>query len=494
MLPRRRLSRADQDVGPPTHVDVRVTRAALALVLTALVLLVLLPILGDRAAAPLHEEMREIAEPGRGHLTRIQLAIALEGAALRDYAETGDSSFVLRYERALDMERAAYEALDPLVRRLGPAVRTRFDELLALQQRWHDAADASMAGSAADGGRAREPVAGVPGDEDLFEEVLVAAARLDEAIDAAAQERRGRILDAERAGRRMAVVLGGVAFAATVAVAWLGMRVRAHAAEAERQHRELQQAVESRARLMRGVGHDLKNPLNAIEGHAALLEDGLKGPLTSTQAASVRRIRTAVRTLLSLIEDLLELGRAEAGQLRVEPQPVDLCSLVRDSVEEHRAAAEAAGHLVRCDVAGECEVDTDPDRVRQILGNLLSNAVKYTPPGGTIVVRASLRGHPGAPYDRRLGRSAVIEVQDSGTGIPGDKLDLIFEEFARLQPHAKPGAGLGLAIARRVATLLGGELTVESTLGVGSTFALRLPARDRPARGARDGGDVAHAV
>ena len=228
---------------------------------------------------------------------------------------------------------------------------------------------------------------------------------------------------------------------------------------------------------MRGLSHDLKNPLGAIDGHAALLEEGVKGELTAEQRASVARIRRSVRSLLALVSDLLEMSKAEAGQLGVQAREADVVEVVRDAVEEHRAAAETAGHRLRLEVADRRPVvHTDPDRVRQVLGNLLSNAVKYTPPGGQIVVRVDERAGNGR---LAAARYAVIDVVDSGPGIPEDKREEIFEEFARLQPDEKPGAGLGLTIARRIARLLGGDISVASRNGEGSAFTLWLPLERR---------------
>jgi signal transduction histidine kinase len=242
--------------------------------------------------------------------------------------------------------------------------------------------------------------------------------------------------------------------------------VRRAALLAEGRRRELAEVLESRARFTRGVSHDLKNPLGAIDGHAALLEEGIKGPLTPDQSSSVGRIRALVRAQLRLIEDIMELARAEAGQLRVEPRRVELGPLLHDVVEEHRAAAEAAGHQLRCSAPGGAVAYADPERLHQVLGNLLSNAVKYTPPGGAIAVGV----RQGAPL-------VGVEVVDSGPGIPPDKLDAVFEEFTRLETYGKPGTGVGLSIARRIARLLGGDITVESRVGHGATFVLWLPAR-----------------
>ena len=133
----------------------------------------------------------------------------------------------------------------------------------------------------------------------------------------------------------------------------------------------------------------------------------------------------------------------------------------------------AAGHQLRTEIRdGLPTIQTDPDRVRQILGNLLSNAVKYTPKGGQIVVRLEEREGNGRV---RPARYAAIDVIDSGPGIPRDKLDEIFEEFTRLETKGTPGSGLGLTIARRISRLLGGDINATSEAGRGTTFTLWLP-------------------
>jgi hypothetical protein len=171
----------------------------------------------------------------------------------------------------------------------------------------------------------------------------VTAAQLDEALSREARDRRNRLDATQRFQRRLGVVLAVIALAAALGVAWLGHRVRVFARQAEERRLELERATEGRARLMRGISHDLQNPLGAIDGHAAVLEAGLRGELTPGQRESVGRIRRSVRSLLILINDLLELWRAEAGQISIQLRRADLADVVHDVVEEHRAAAEAAG-------------------------------------------------------------------------------------------------------------------------------------------------------
>jgi PAS domain S-box-containing protein len=241
-------------------------------------------------------------------------------------------------------------------------------------------------------------------------------------------------------------------------------------AEAERRRAELERVTESRTRLMRGFSHDVKNPLGAADGYAQLLEEGILGELSEKQQDSIGRIRRSIRTALRLIHDLLELARAEAGQLAIECLATDVAQAAREVAEDFRAQATAAGLAIQVHAPDALHADTDPTRLRQILANLLSNAVKYAPEG-QVTVDAEARG-AGGP---RPGGWIAVRVADTGPGIPEDKRESIFQEFTRLDPHAQQGAGVGLAISRRIARLMGGDLTVESEDGHGSTFTLWLP-------------------
>ncbi|HEX7980574.1 MAG TPA: PAS domain S-box protein [Gemmatimonadaceae bacterium] len=240
--------------------------------------------------------------------------------------------------------------------------------------------------------------------------------------------------------------------------------------ESERRREQLERVTESRARLMRGFSHDVKNPLGAADGFAALLEEGIGGELSEQQEKSVKRIRRSISTSLRLIGDLLELARAEAGQIAIDRMPTDVGATAREVAEDFRAQTTAAGIAMERHAQPGMVADTDPMRLRQILANVLSNAVKYAP-NSTVTVDTAIRpsGGPGP------GPWITASVSDTGPGIPKEKRESIFQEFTRLDPNAQSGAGVGLAISRRIAQLLGGNLTVESEVGRGSTFTLWLP-------------------
>jgi signal transduction histidine kinase len=247
--------------------------------------------------------------------------------------------------------------------------------------------------------------------------------------------------------------------------------------DSENRREELEQVMESRARLIRGFSHDVKNPLGAADGFLALLEDGILGELTEKQRATVGRVRRSIGTALGLINDLVEIARAEAGQLEIRQDPLDVREVVREMAEEYRAQAEAKGLRIRSERPEVCPViRSDSTRVRQILGNLISNAVKYTREGH-VVVSVATRSQGSGSHE---GGWVVLEVSDTGPGIPEEKRHLLFREFSRLDPEAGHGAGLGLAISRRIAEALGGSISVESEVGRGSTFALWLPLAGGP--------------
>lgn len=253
---------------------------------------------------------------------------------------------------------------------------------------------------------------------------------------------------------------------------------------------ELERVMESRARLIRGFTHDVKNPLGAGNGFLALLEDEIFGPLTDQQRHSIGRVRRAIGNALSLIDELIEIARSEKGELEVDYDPVVMHEVVRELTEEYRPQAAAKGLTIECAVPDDVPViHTDPVRIRQVLGNLLSNAVKYTR-AGTIRVGAATRSGTGP---RGRGEWAAVDVVDTGPGIPEEQLHLLFQEFERLDPESAAGSGLGLSISQRLAEAMGGTISVDSRVGEGSTFTLWLPVHGRRA-GPRTGTPAREAV
>jgi signal transduction histidine kinase len=229
---------------------------------------------------------------------------------------------------------------------------------------------------------------------------------------------------------------------------------------------------------MRGFSHDVKNPLGAADGYLELLESGIMGPVTEKQRESLARARRSLAAALRLIGDLLELARAES--IEVDRAEVDLEGLIEELLETYSGRAETKGLAMSAAFPADLEpVYTDRARLRQILANLLSNAIKYSSAGRvTVSVRMQdeeWRGQRG-PWVR-------IDVTDTGPGIAEDQERFLFREYFRADSAAGTnGMGIGLPISRRLARALGGDVTVSSTLGKGSTFTVWLPVE--PTRGA----------
>ncbi|HEX6966666.1 MAG TPA: CHASE3 domain-containing protein [Gemmatimonadaceae bacterium] len=220
------------------------------------------------------------------------------------------------------------------------------------------------------------------------------------------------------------------------------------------------------------MSHELRTPLQAIIGYTELLADGITGPVTDAQREQLARVQASGRHLLALIDELLTFSRIDAGKEPVRIEPVDACAISREAVVLIEPTADAKGIAVIAKIpSASCPMESDPTKVRQILLNLLSNAVKFTTAGQvTLTVRAD---------DQRVG----FEVRDTGIGIAPENLDRIFDPFWQAE-HSRTrrvsGTGLGLAVTRQLARLLGGDITVQSTPGRGSTFTVWLPRITKP--------------
>ena len=252
---------------------------------------------------------------------------------------------------------------------------------------------------------------------------------------------------------------------------------------------ELERAMAARSRFYASMSHELRTPINAVLGYSTLLLENIYGPLNEKQAEGITRTHKAAKHLLELVNDVLDLSKIEAGKIDLRLQPVYFPALLEDLFVTVRPLADQYGSELTLEHDGEpAKVISDPRRLRQILLNLLSNAIKFGN-GKPIHVGSRPRDDGGIEVD----------VTDRGIGIPTEDLDKIFDEFVQLgKTQLTEGTGLGLPISRRLAELLHGGLEVESEVGRGSTFRLRLPeSAEGPAlRAAKHAevGDIEHAV
>ena len=283
------------------------------------------------------------------------------------------------------------------------------------------------------------------------------------------------------------IVILAIAIAGSLVQRALARR-SALAEENARLFREAEAANRAKSQFLATMSHEIRTPINAIIGYADLLEAGLGGPLTPDQATYLQRIQTSSKHLLSLVSDILDLSKVESGQMSLEQERTLAITVIAQALEIAAPVAHERGLAIE----QACAEDTgtfylgDEDRVRQILVNLLSNAIKFTAPGGKVSVVCGSSTRPVGSAVIPSGRAwTFIRVGDSGIGITKEKLEEIFQPFVQAEQgltRSHGGTGLGLTISRRLARLMGGDLTVESRPGEGAEFTLWLPA-DRAALG-----------
>jgi signal transduction histidine kinase len=246
--------------------------------------------------------------------------------------------------------------------------------------------------------------------------------------------------------------------------------LRTQVEEASAARAEAETANRAKSEFLATVSHEIRTPINAIIGYTDLLLLGVPEPLAEKQRAQIERIHASGQYLVRLVDEVLDLSRIEGAGLSVLVQPVDAMAAIEAAIALTAAAAAERKLTVRR-VDGDEEGPVfigDVRRVEQILVNLVSNAIKFTPAGGRVDVSAGMRGE-----------AVELVVRDTGIGIAADQLERIFDPFVQAEQgytRTYGGVGLGLAISRELARLMGGDISVQSTPGKGSTFTVRLPA------------------
>ena len=278
------------------------------------------------------------------------------------------------------------------------------------------------------------------------------------------------------------------------------LQVADRSLELERLYSDVKRANQAKSEFLANVSHELRTPLNAIVGFVELLRDGFYGDLSPRQVPPVDRIAASASHLRHLVDQVLDIAKIAAGRLEVHPETIVLRPFVLNVASELESLVSEKGLSFSITVGASLpRVRTDPTHLRQILINLIGNAVKYTAVG-TLSVRARLVGAPTQPSVRRqsapspsagsepsllaraprAGTWIALQIVDTGIGIESGDLERIFDEFEQVNAGPRGdsmqrGTGLGLAISRRLARLLGGEISVESERGRGSTFTIWLP-------------------
>src|SRR6185437_2536961 len=253
---------------------------------------------------------------------------------------------------------------------------------------------------------------------------------------------------------------------------------------------EAEAASTAKTDFMAKMSHEIRTPINAMMGYAELLEMGISGEVTETQAKQLARIRASGEHLTALVNEILDLAKIEAGGMTLEPSIATAGEAAEAALALIRPQASTKGVELAPSVQGDAasRYVGDPQRVQQILTNLLSNAVKFTATGGNVSVRCG-RGAPPAQVGSNGHHAWTwITVDDTGVGIAHEDLERIFQPFVQVDQgytRAHGGTGLGLTISRNLAQMMGGEITVESTPGRGSRFSLWLPAPEGAAEPAR---------
>ncbi len=292
-------------------------------------------------------------------------------------------------------------------------------------------------------------------------------------VDASVGDYLDRLAGVDRAARRGLTPCVVISTAAGVLAWWVARRMARHARELDAHRRAAEAANRHKSVLLANISHELRTPLTAILGFVDVATDPAARPAERTEA--IATVRDNADHLLALINDLLDMSKAEAGTIVIEPAEMDLHELFRTVAAPLAQRARAKGVELRLEGVDRLprRVVMDPTRVRQILLNLIGNAVKFTDRGSVLVAARTASG------------ALVVRVEDTGPGMDAGQVARLFRPFSQVGEDGatrRDGAGLGLAISRHLARLMGGSIGVESSPGRGSVFTAVLPYAEAPAK------------
>ena len=324
-------------------------------------------------------------------------------------------------------------------------------------------------------GELRDPLTGKIGLLNSAPVVLIGSAAWTVVVVQAAGgvEAETATVLAEQRALRLALVaillVGSFAFAQVAARSLRQRKLLAVAlGQVEAKSREVEAATRHKSEFLANMSHELRTPLNAIIGFSDVLVERMFGEINPKQSEYLGDIRASGQHLLSLINDILDLSKVEAGRMELQLARFSLADALQSVVMMLRERAAERGIALRTEIDPEIgQVEADERKVKQIVLNLLTNAVKFTPAGGRIDLRAT-----------RAGGGVAVAITDTGVGIAPVDQAQVFEEFAQARTGAtgeQEGTGLGLTLSRKFVELHGGTILVSSALGTGSTFTFTLP-------------------
>ncbi len=303
-----------------------------------------------------------------------------------------------------------------------------------------------------------------PGDKDDLVEQVVAKRRKDEAVSF------------ERAiagtGRTLQIYLAPTPEGGTAVIATDITELKRAESELRDASEAAEAATQAKSAFLANMSHEPRTPMNAILGYAEMLAEDAEDDGNEAQLADLKEISDAGEHLLSLLNDVLDISKIEAGRMDLYLETFDLTKMMGEVATTTKTLVEKNHNAMEVSISKDLgEMHADVTKVRQVLFNLMSNAAKFTSEG-TITLFGERRAKSGGEIIR-------LGVSDTGIGIPEDKLDHVFEEFAQADEATTKnfgGTGLGLALVKRFCEMMGGWVWVESTMGEGSSFILELPA------------------